>query len=175
MAKSGLVTVLLFIVVFIGLIIFALAIAQLISIKRTNNYSVNTNLQTAYDFSIGVLILNLFFFLFMTAAIYIYFRDGMTRSGAFTTLVIISILMLFGSIIIAGIAAARSNNTFAIVNLVIMIILFIIDLMLVYSLRRLDRTPPKGKVAPCPISSATNSANGIEMSQVSSSILSSAY
>jgi uncharacterized BrkB/YihY/UPF0761 family membrane protein len=122
MASTGLVTLLLIVMVIIALIIFILSIYQLYSIRKTSGYSQSTSLQNAYDFSIGVLVLNIFVFIFFVAAIGIYIRNKQKRSGSLVTVIIFATLTLFGGIIVGGYAAAASKNGAAIGNLVTMII-----------------------------------------------------
>jgi disulfide bond formation protein DsbB len=135
--------------VIIALIIFILSIYQLYSIRKTSGYSQSTSLQNAYDFSIGVLVLNVFVFIFFVAAIGIYIRNKQKRSGSLVTVIIFATLTLFGGIIVGGYAAAASKNGAAIGNLVTMIIGFLISIFLIFSLRKLDVYVPPDVAAKC--------------------------
>ena len=80
-AHSTLTTILLIVMVIITLIAFVVSIVQLSQIRKTSGYSTSTSLQNAYDFSIGVLVLNIFGFLAFFAAMIVFFRNSHKRSG----------------------------------------------------------------------------------------------
>lgn len=136
--STTLTTALLIACIILTLITFIVSIVQLYEIRKTVGYSLNSSLQTAYDFSIGVLILNLFALIFFSTAFAIYIRHHNARSGSLVVCVVFAVLTLFGGIVVGGYAAAASKNAAAIGNLVTMIIAFIAGAVLIYSLRKLD-------------------------------------
>jgi hypothetical protein len=131
-------TILLIVMVIFSLIIFIVSIIQLYEIRKTVGYSLNSSLQTAYDFSIGVLVLSIFLVLFYISALVIYIRHHSTRSGSLVACVIFGVLTLFAGVIVGGYAAAASNNAAAIGNEVVMVIAFIVGIVLIVTLRKLD-------------------------------------
>jgi uncharacterized protein YacL len=149
MASTGLVTILLVVMVIITLVTFILSIYQLYSIKKTSGYSMNGSLQNAYDFSIGVLVLNIFAFIFFIVALGIYIRNKQKRSGTLVITIVFATVILFIGIIVGGYAAAASKNGAAIGNLVAMIIGFLISIFLIFSLRKLDVYVPPDIVPKC--------------------------
>jgi hypothetical protein len=149
MASTGLVTILLIVMVIVTLVTLILSIYQLSSIRKTSGYSMNSSLQNAYDFSIGVLVLNIFAFIFFVTATGIYFRNKSKRSGTLVITIVFATLVLFGGIVIGGYASATSKNGVAIGNLVAMILGFLISVFLIFSLRKLDVYIPPDVSAKC--------------------------
>jgi Na+-driven multidrug efflux pump len=138
MAQAAtLTTILIIVLIFITIITFIVSIIQLSQIRKTTGYSLNSSLQNAYDFSIGVLILNLFALIFYVSTLYIFIKHHQTRSGSLVTLIIFATATLFGGIVVGGYAAAASKNGAAIGNLVVMIIGFIISVVLLFYLSKL--------------------------------------
>jgi hypothetical protein len=131
--------ILFFIILAIALVVFILAIVQLINIHAISGYSTNSTLQSAYSFSIGVLVINLFVLIFMIVATIYFARAHFLNSQALTLLTYLIMFSVLGSVVLAGYASVASKETVTIVNLVLMIIEFIIIVIFLFLLRRIKK------------------------------------
>ncbi len=147
-----------FIILAIALIAFILAIVQLINIRNISGYSTNTTLQTAYDFSIGILVINLFVLIFMIVATIYFVRAHFLRSQALTLLTFLIMFSVLGSIILGGYASVASKETIVIVNLVLQIIEFILIVIFLLLLRKVKFTEVTLGICSCG-NTATASGN----------------
>ena len=139
MTSTTVPTILLISILILLLIAFIVSILQLSQIRSKTGFSTSTNLQTAYDYSIGVLILNLFSLIFIIVVAIDYARKKITRSNLFTGLIIFTAATLFVGIILCGIAAQKSSNSAAIGNLILMIVIFILTIALIFYSRRIPK------------------------------------
>ena len=148
--------ILFFIILAIALVVFILAIVQLINIHAISGYSTNATLQTAYSFSIGVLVINLFVLIFMIVATIYYVRAHFLRSQALWLLTFLILFSVLGSVILAGYASVASKETVTIVNLVVMIIEFIIIAIFLFLLRKVKKVDVTLGICTCGNTVTTN-------------------
>jgi hypothetical protein len=120
------------------LLAFILSIIALANIRSNGNFSTSTNLQTAYDFGIGTLILTLFALIFLIAALVIFVRNKRMKTGLFIGFLIFVNLIIFGALIVCGIQSQRSRNVAAIFCLTFLIICFILNIVLYFFLGRIQ-------------------------------------
>lgn len=153
----GVATALLVFLLVLLLITFIVSIIQLYQIRKITGYSTNLALQNAYDFSIGVLIMNLFALLFIIGALVILIHDHFTRSASFTTLVVLSVLVIFGGIIVCGFAAGYAGTSVGSIigNLITMIVALLVGVGLLFYIRRYPPYIPPAVVSACAAEGAT--------------------
>lgn len=125
-----------FVIVALALITLILAIVQLINIRAKPGYSTNSSLQTAYDYSIGVLVINIFVFIFVIVALVYYIKAKYLKTKVLTVLTYLITVMVLGSVVLNGLASVAGKETVTIVNLVMGILEFILLVVFIFLLRK---------------------------------------
>ena len=152
MKKPGFERIIFFVILALVLILLILSVVQLINIRATAGFSTNSNLQTAYDYSIGILVINIFNFLFMIVATVYYIRGKFLRSSALTLLMFLITFSALGAVVLGGLTVVKASNTIVIVNLIMGILEFILLAVYIFLLRRVDSTVISlSTCPPCPV------------------------
>jgi hypothetical protein len=129
-----------FVILALALIVFILAIVALINLRGKSAFSTSPDLQTSYDFTIGILVINLFVLMFTIVALVYYIKAKFLRTQALTLLTFLIMFSVLGSIILGGYSAVRSRETVTIVNLVMSILQFILIVVFLFLFRKVPFT-----------------------------------